>query len=56
MNSKFLTVPPEEYAKRAIEVLEEQLANAKTDTKIAKLKARIEKWKKIIQIVSDEYV
>jgi CII-binding regulator of phage lambda lysogenization HflD len=48
-----LLVDPEKYAKTAIEVLESQLQNAKSKNKIQKLKLRIQKWKKTLEVIGE---
>jgi len=45
---------PDEYAKQAIETLELQLTTAKGKNKILKVKSRIEKWKTVLSVLSEQ--
>jgi hypothetical protein len=45
---------PDEYAKEAIQTLETQLLTARGSNKILKLKSRIEKWKTVLKVLSEQ--
>lgn len=44
----------QEYASRAIAILQEQVSTAKSSAKIAKLNSRIEQWKKSLEILNTD--
>jgi hypothetical protein len=53
MSSKLLLNNPEEYARRAIDVLEWQVSTAKSTNKKARLNSKIQQWKKTLELLSD---
>lgn len=48
-----LLLDPKGYATKAIQVLEEQLTNARTENRRNKLRHRIENWKKTLEVLGD---
>lgn len=53
-NSKLLLTQPEEYAKQAIISIEHQLLTAKGSNRISKLKHRLNKWTKTLEVLAEE--
>lgn len=53
MSNKLLLNNPEEYARRAIDVLEWQVSTAKSSNKKARLNYRIQQWKKTLELLSE---
>lgn len=53
-NLKMLLTNPDQYAKSAIECLEQQMITAKGKNKILKLKSRIDKWKTLLTVLNEQ--
>jgi hypothetical protein len=51
--NSILLYNPKQYAKAAIESIEENLKSAKSPVRIAKLNYRLRQWKKTLEILNE---
>lgn len=51
--NSILLYTPKQYAKAAIEAIEENLKTAKNPVRIAKLNYRLKQWKKTLELLSE---
>lgn len=45
---------PEEYARRAIQIITQQLQTAKSPSRVAKLNSKLHEWQRVLQILGEK--
>ena len=45
---------PEEYARKAIRIITQQLQTAKSTSRVAKLTSKLHEWQKVLQILGEK--